>query len=100
MVLVIVSLMLSIILLNSVFVFVGSVDEDIYVERKMRSDFAVYTAQAGLMQKGFTGHSAALPENVAEAVTQRPGVKNSPLLRKSLIGESIEMKKETRTTLH
>lgn len=24
----------------------------------------------------------------------------SPLLRKSLIGESIEMKKETRTTLH
>ena len=76
MVLVIVSLMLSIILLNSVFVFVGSVDEDIYVERKMRSDFAVYTAQAGLMQKGFTGHSAALPENVAEAVTQRPGVKN------------------------
>lgn len=76
MVLVIVSLMLSIILLNSVFVFVGSVDEDIYVERKMRSDFAVYTAQAGVMQKGFTGHSAALPENVAEAVTQRPGVKN------------------------
>lgn len=76
MVLVIVSLMLSIILLNSVFVFVGSVDENIYVERKMRSDFAVYTAQAGLMQKGFTGHSAALPEDVAEAVTQRPGVKN------------------------
>lgn len=76
MVLVIVSLMLSIILLNSVFIFTGSYDEDIYVERKMRSDFAVYTADAGLMQKGFTGHSAALPENVAEAVTQRPGVKN------------------------
>lgn len=76
MVLVIVSLMLSIILLNSVFIFVGSYDEDIYVERKMRSDFAVYTTDAGLMQKGFTGHSAALPENVAETVTQRPGVKN------------------------
>lgn len=76
MVLVIVSLMLSIILLNSVFIFTGSVDEDIYVERKMRSDFAVYTADAGLMQKGFTGHSAALPEDVAETVTQRPGVKN------------------------
>lgn len=76
MVLVIVSLMLSIILLNSVFMFVGSVDEDIYVERKMRSDFAVYTAEAGLMQKGFTGHSAALPEDVAEMVTQRAGVKN------------------------
>lgn len=76
MVLVIVSLMLSIILLNSVFMFVGSVDEDIYVERKMRSDFAVYTAEAGLMQKGFTGHSAALPEDVAEMVTQRSGVKN------------------------
>lgn len=76
MVLVIVSLMLSIILLNSVFIFVGSYDEDIYVERQMRSDFAVYTTDAGLMQKGFTGHSAALPENVAEAVTQRPGVEN------------------------
>ena len=76
MVLVIVSLMLSIILLNSVFIFVGSYDEDIYVERQMRSDFAVYTTDAGLMQKGFTGHSAALPENVAETVTQRPGVKN------------------------
>ena len=76
MVLVIVSLMLSIILLNSVFIFAGSFDEDIYVERKMRSDFAVYTADAGLMQKGFTGHSAALPEDVAETVTQRPGVKN------------------------
>ena len=76
MVLVIVSLMLSIILLNSVFIFAGSFDEDVYVERQMRSDFAVYTAEAGLMQRGFTGHSAALPENVAEAVTQRPGVKN------------------------
>lgn len=76
MVLVIVSLMLSIILLNSVFIFAGSFDEDIYVEREMRSDFAVYTADAGLMQKGFTGHSAALPEDVAETVTQRPGVKN------------------------
>lgn len=76
MVLVIVSLMLSIILLNSVFIFAGSFDEDIYVEREMRSDFAVYTTQAGLMQKGFTGHSAALPEDVAETVTQRPGVKN------------------------
>lgn len=76
MILVIVSLMLSIILLNSVFIFVGSYDEDIYVEREMRSDFAVYTTDAGLMQKGFTGHSAALPEDVAETVTQRPGVKN------------------------
>ena len=76
MVLVIVSLMLSIILLNSVFIFTGSFDEEVYVERQMRSDFTVYTAEAGLMQKGFTGHSAALPENVAEAVTQRPGVKN------------------------
>lgn len=76
MVLVIVSLMLSIILLNSVFIFTGSFDEEVYVERQMRSDFTVYTAEAGLMQKGFTGHSAALPENVAEAVTQRPGVEN------------------------
>lgn len=76
MVLVIVSLMLSIILLNSVFIFTGSFDEEVYVERQMRSDFTVYTAETGLMQKGFTGHSAALPENVAEAVTQRPGVKN------------------------
>lgn len=76
MVLVIVSLMLSIILLNSVFIFAGSYDEDIYVERKMRSDFAVYTTDAGLMQKGFTGHSAALPEDVAETVIQRSGVKN------------------------
>ena len=58
MVLVIVSLMLSIILLNSVFIFTGSFDEEVYVERQMRSDFAVYTADAGLMQKGFTGHSA------------------------------------------
>lgn len=76
MVLVIVSLMLSIILLNSGFIFTGSFDEEVYVERQMRSDFTVYTAEAGLMQKGFTGHSAALPENVAEAVTQRPGVEN------------------------
>lgn len=76
MVLVIVSLMLSIILLNSVFIFTGSFDEEVYVERQMRSDFTVYTAEAGLMQKGFTGHSAALPENVAEAVTQRSGVEN------------------------
>lgn len=76
MVLVIVSLMLSIILLNSVFIFAGSFDEDIYAEREMRSDFAVYTAEAGLMQKGFTGHSAALAEDVAETVTQRSGVKN------------------------
>lgn len=88
MILVVVSLMLSIILLNSVFIFIGSFDEEVYVGRQMRSDFAVYTTDAGLMNKGFTGHSSALPESVAETIIGHPGVKNATKMYRNTYEDS------------
>ena len=39
---IVISLTLSIVLLNSVFIFSGSFDEDVYVKTHTKSDFAVY----------------------------------------------------------
>lgn len=78
--LIVLSLMMSVILLNSVVVFTGSVDEDIYVDRTMNSDFWVANTDTALQWKGYRGHDCGLSEEVADELEKRPEVVNGARL--------------------
>ena len=78
---IVISLTLSIVFLNSVFIFSSSFDEDVYIENQTRSDFRVYSPviQAAAWGDNF-GHDSAVPEKAVEEIKEQPGVTNEAYL--------------------
>lgn len=73
---IVISLTLSIVLLNSVFIFSGSFDEDAYIENQTRSDFIVYSPGIQAVFGNDFGHNSAVPEKAVEEIKEQPGVSN------------------------
>ena len=73
---IVISLTLSIVLLNSVFIFSGSFDEDAYIEKRTRSDFMVYSPESQSAFGNDFGHNSAVPEKAVEEIKEQPGVTN------------------------
>ena len=77
---IVISLTLSIVLLNSVFIFSGSFDEDAYIEKHTRSDFMVYSPGIQAAFGNDFGHNSAVPEKAVEEIKAQPGVTNEAYL--------------------
>ena len=77
---IVISLTLSIVLLNSVFIFSGSFDEDAYIEKMTRSDFMVYSPESQAAFGNDFGHDSAVPEKAVEEIKEQPGVTNEVYL--------------------
>lgn len=77
---IVISLTLSIVLLNSVFIFSGSFDEGAYIEKKTRSDFMVYSPSIQAAFGNDFGHSSAVPEKAVAEIKEQPGVSNEVYL--------------------
>ena len=77
---IVISLTLSIVLLNSVFIFSGSFDEDAYIENQTRSDFIVYSPVIQAAWGDNFGHDSAVPEKAVEEIKEQPGVTNEVYL--------------------
>ena len=77
---IVISLTLSIVLLNSVFIFSGSFDEDAYIENQTRSDFIVYSPGIQAAFGNDFGHNSTVPEKATEEIKEQPGVTNDCLL--------------------
>ena len=77
---IVISLTLSIVLLNSVFIFSGSFDEDAYIENQTRSDFIVYSPGIQAAWGDNFGHDSAVPEKAVEEIKEQPGVTNEVYL--------------------
>ena len=77
---IVISLTLSIVLLNSVFIFSGSFDEDAYIENQTRSDFIVYSPVIQAAWGDNFGHDSAVPEKAVEEIKEQPGVTNEAYL--------------------
>lgn len=77
---IVISLTLSIVLLNSVFIFSGSFDEDAYIEKHTRSDFMVYSPGIHAAFGNDFGHNSAVPEKAVEEIKAQPGVTNEAYL--------------------
>lgn len=77
---IVISLTLSIVLLNSVFIFSGSFDEDAYIEKQTRSDFMVYSPGIQAAFGNDFGHNSTVPEKAVEEIKEQPGVTNEVYL--------------------
>lgn len=77
---IVISLTLSVVLLNSVFIFSGSFDEDAYIEKQTRSDFIVYSPGIQAAFGNDFGHNSAVPEKAVEEIKAQPGVTNEAYL--------------------
>jgi putative ABC transport system permease protein len=77
---IVISLTLSIVLLNSVFIVSGSFDEDAYIEKQTRSDFIVYSPVIQAAWGDNFGHDSAVPEKAVEEIKEQPGVTNEVYL--------------------
>ena len=77
---IVISLTLSIVLLNSVFIFSGSFDEDAYIEKQTRSDFIVYSLGIQAAFGNDFGHNSAVPEKAVEEIKEQSGVTNEVYL--------------------
>ena len=77
---IVISLTLSIVLLNSVFIVSGSFDEDAYIENQTRSDFIVYSPGIQAAWGDNFGHDSAVPEKAVEEIKEQPGVTNEVYL--------------------
>ena len=76
---IVISLTLSIVFLNSVFIF-SSFDEDVYIENQTRSDFRVYSPVIQAAWGDNFGHDSAVPEKAVEEIKEQPGVTNEAYL--------------------
>lgn len=88
---IVISLTLSIVLLNSVFIFSGSFDEDVYIKTHTKSDFAVYNPDIQAAWGDEFGHSCTVSEKSVEEIEQQPGVMNEVRLYAEKIGKEIVM---------
>ena len=70
---IVVSLTLSIVLLNSVFIFTGSFDENVFIKSQTRSDFAVYNPDSGT-GNGFIRHDSGLSDQIIADIEARSGI--------------------------
>ena len=77
---IVISLTLSIVFLNSVFIFSSSFDEDVYIENQTRSDFRVYSPVIQAAWGDNFGHDSAVPEKAVEEIKEQPGVTNEAYL--------------------
>ena len=77
---IVISLTLSIVLLNSVFIFSGSFDEDAYITKQTRSDFMVYSPSIQAAFGNDFGHNSVVPEKAVQEIEQQSGVMNEVYL--------------------
>ena len=70
---IVVSLTLSIVLLNSVFIFTGSFDENVFIKSQTRSDFAIYNPDNGTGD-GFMIHDSGLSAQIIADIEARSGI--------------------------
>ena len=71
---IVISLTLSIVLLNSVFIVSGSFDEDAYIAKQTRSDFIVYSPGIQAAFGNDFGHNSAVSEKAVGEIKEQPGV--------------------------
>lgn len=84
---IVVSLMLCMVIFNSVMILSKSVDSDKFVARNMRSDFILASAGTYNISRGFTSHSDGISEAYINAVSALPGVKDGGRLYKNTLDD-------------
>ena len=82
---IVVSLMLSVVMLNMVGTAAGSVDVERQVNEMIRTDFEIAHVDTSSNLKGFIRHDQAVPQEAVQAVQELPGVTDASLVYKNTL---------------
>lgn len=77
---IIISMLLCIVLLNSIIIITQSMDEEKVIKRTTKTDFTVYNSVALDMSQGFRLHEDKLSQQAVDLIRKQPGVQNERYL--------------------
>lgn len=77
---IIISMLLCIVLLNSIIIITQSMDEEKVIKRTTKTDFTVYNSIALDMSQGFQLHEDTLSQQAVDLIHKQPGVQNERYL--------------------
>lgn len=83
-----VSMLLCIVLLNSVLVITQSIDEEKFISRSTKTDFTVYNSTSVNITNPFKYHKDGLPLSVSELITQQVGIKDGRYLYRNTLDDT------------
>lgn len=84
---IILSMLLCIVLFNSVIVITESMDEEKYISRNTKTDFTVYNAIALNVMEGFGTHEDAVPQQAIDAIRERFDVEDERYLYRNTMDD-------------
>ncbi len=77
---IVVSILLCIVLFNSIIIVTQSMDEEKWITRTTKTDFTVYNSVAVNVLEGFRYHEDALPQQVVDMIREQDGVEEERYL--------------------
>ena len=77
---IVVSMLLCIVLFNSIIIVTQSMDEEKWITRTTKTDFTVYNSIAINVQEGFRHHEDALPQQVVDIIREQNGLEEERYL--------------------
>lgn len=85
---IVLSMLLCIVLFNSVIVVTGSLDVEKGIRRTMKTDFLVYSSACANRVTGFESRTDALPASLVEQIEQQAGVTDGRYLYRNTIDDT------------
>lgn len=84
---IIISMLLCIVLFNSIIVVTQSMDEEKWITRQTKTDFTIYNSVVLNMDKYFGYHEDALPQSAVDMICEQPGVEDGRYLYRNTIDD-------------
>lgn len=85
---IVISMLLCIVLFNSILIITKSMDEEKFLSRSAKTDFTAYNSTAINVMTGFAHRSDALPDDAVEAIRSQPGVSNERFLYRNTLDDT------------
>ncbi len=84
---IILSMLLCIVMFNSVVVVTQSIDEQKFISRRTKAEFTVYNSIAFNVEKGFGHRTDGVPQGVIDMIREQPGVKDERYLYRNTMDD-------------
>ena len=84
---IIISMLLCIVLFNSIIIVTQSMDEEKWITRTTKTDFTVYNSIAVNVLEGFRYHKDALPQSVADKLREQKGIEKERYLYRNTVDD-------------
>ncbi len=81
------SMLLCLVLVNTVGIIVQSMDEEKFLSASSKTDYTVYNSALANVMKGVRHHADALPASAVDLISRQPGVENGRSLYRNTLDD-------------